>query len=111
MPDHPEPTLIPLPEDFPITWEPPELQRLLLVNDKKHAPHQITPLTGWIGANAWSEGSSKGFARISDPMKIQVARINTYYYVAIYPAHPPEEIEVARAKGILGDETSCHKRP
>ncbi len=99
MPDHPEPTVIPLPDNFPIMWEPPEAIHAPWKQDRMHAPEPITPLCGWMGASPCSRGSTEGFQVAGQPLNFQVGRFNTYYYLAISPAVPPEEMEAAGAKG------------
>ena len=64
-----------------------------------HAPEPITPLCGWLGAHPWSVGSTQGFQAAGQPLRAHIGRFNTYYYLAISPAIPPEEMEAAGAKG------------
>ena len=95
MPDHPEPTVIPLPDDFPIEWDPPEHVDLLFMQDRMHAPVPITPLTGWLNSYPFADGANKGFATAGQPLMFVIRRYNTYYYFAIAPSIPPEQMEAA----------------
>ena len=100
---HPEPTPIPTPPDFPITWANPEDANLPWMHDRQHAPGPITPLSGWVCENYWGKGSSAGLAAAGQPIGIRIAHINTYYYNAIFPTIPPEQMEEAgqRAEEML----------
>ncbi len=102
MPDHPAPTVIPLPANFPITWEPPELADLLFMQDRMHAPAPITPLSGWLNSYPFADGANRGFATAGQPLMFVIRRYNTYYYVSVGPSIPPEEMEAA---GRRAEET------
>jgi pyruvate,water dikinase len=92
---HPEPQPIPTPDNFPITWDNPGDAHLPLNQDRQHAPSPITPLSGWLADNHWGRGSSAGMAAIGQPLTMQTRRINTYYYMAVTPSVPPEQMEEA----------------
>ncbi len=64
-----------------------------------HAPEPITPLCGWLGTYPCASGSTQGFQAAGQPLRFQITRLNTYYYMAISPSVPPEEMEAAGAKG------------
>ena len=102
MPDHPEPTVIPLPDNFPIAWDPPKHVDLLFVQDRMHAPAPITPLAGWLNSYPFADGANRGFATAGQPIMFIIRRYNTYYYVAVAPSIPPEQMEAA---GRRGEET------
>jgi len=82
---HPEPTLIPIPPEFPVTWANPEDENLPLVQDRQHAHNPVTPLTGWIWEKHASKVSSAGFAAAGQPIAMVLRRVNSYYYMAIVP--------------------------
>ena len=105
MPDHPEPTVIPIPDGFPITWDPPEMVDLLFMQDRMHAPVPITPLTGWLNSYPFAVGANRGFATAGQPLMFVIRRYNTYYYFAIAPSIPPEQMEAAgrRAEETLNE--------
>ena len=92
---HPEPTLIPIPPEFPVTWANPEDENLPLVQDRQHAHNPVTPLTGWIWEKHASKVSSAGFAAAGQPIAMVLRRVNSYYYMAIVPTVPPEKMEEA----------------
>ena len=94
---HPEPTLIPIPPDFPVTWVDPGDEHLPFMLDRLHTPSPVTPLTGSLHEVYFSQGASKGFESAGQPLGFHVRRINTYYYLAIAPSVPPEEMEAAGA--------------
>jgi len=95
---HPEPKPIPTPDNFPITWDDPADAHLPLNQDRQHAPSPLTPLSGWLAVEHWGPGSSAGLAAIGQPLKLQIRRINTYYYLSVTPAFPPEQMEEAGHK-------------
>jgi rifampicin phosphotransferase len=88
----PVPTSIPLPENFPIRWEAPELAMLPFQQDRQHLPNPITPLSAWFAANGFAVGASRAMADYSVPMSFTVAHLNYYYYMAIAPNVPPEQM-------------------
>ena len=92
---HPGPTVIPIPDNFPVSWDDPGDSHLPLMQDRQHAPNPITPLTGWLVAGHGGDGVIAGFAAVKQPVKMLIRRINTYYYNAIVPAVPPEQMEEA----------------
>ncbi|MCH8222406.1 MAG: hypothetical protein IH868_03235 [Chloroflexi bacterium] len=98
MPDHPEPTVIPIPDEFPVTWDPPELINLPWKQDRQHAPEPITPMCGWLGTFPWATGATQGLQAAGQPLTFNVGRFNTQYYIAIVPSMPPEEMEAAGAQ-------------
>lgn len=95
---HPEPKLIPIPDNFKFEWSSPEDSHLPLIQDRQHAPSPLTPLSGWLAEHHWAKGASAGFAAVSQPVAMRVRRINTYYYMAVIPAVPPEQMEEAGHK-------------
>ena len=94
---HPESMLIPIPPEFPVTWEDPGDEHLPLMRDRQHSPNPVTPLTASLHKKYFAAGSTKGFERAGQPLGWHVRRINTYYYVAIVPTIPPEQMEAAGA--------------
>ncbi|MCH8850201.1 MAG: hypothetical protein IIC89_05180 [Chloroflexi bacterium] len=90
------PTPIPLPPEFPVTWEDPELEQRLWVEDRMHFPEPVTPLM-----DAFARAFSTGFERAAQashvPIRIESRSFNTYFYNSVVPMAPPEEME-ARGK-------------
>lgn len=94
---HPEPKPFPIPPDFPITWKYEQDAEMPWMYDRLHTPNPVKPLTGSLHEIHFARGSSKGFKRAGQPLDWHVRRINTYYFLAIVPNIPPEEMEAAGA--------------
>ena len=98
---HEAPKSIPLPPDFPVTWEQPEDERLFWTRDIMHFPEQMKPMT-----TLFAEAFNKGFANASQvtqmPIRLRYSRLNTHMYAAMVPMVPPEEME---AQGKRAEET------
>ena len=92
---HPEPTVVPIPDNFPVPWDEPGDSHLPLMQDRMHAPNPITPLTVWLVAGHGGDGIIAGFATVKQPVKMLIRRINTYYFNTIIPVVPPEQMEEA----------------
>ncbi len=88
----PAPVAIPLPPEFPIAWESPELSFLPFQQDRQHVPNPMTPLSAWFAANGFAVGASRALATYHVPMAFTVGHFNYYYYMAIAPNVPPEEM-------------------
>ena len=95
--DHPEPKPFPVSPDFIVDWPNPEDSRKPWMYDRMHAPEPITPMTGWISANPWTEGTARGFKNAGQPMTLMCDRFNTYYFNAAISTVPPEGMEEAGA--------------
>ncbi len=87
------PAPIPVPPDFPVTWEHPDDERRYwrASTDAGFLPAQLKPLT--VG---FSQAHSEGFKRASQafelPFGSESRRINTYTYSAMLPTAPPEQM-------------------
>lgn len=99
----PTPTLVPIPEDFPFEWPSPELALLPLLQDRQHVPLPVTPLSFWFAQNGFAPGAGRAFASYSLPMAVTVAHLNYYYYMAIAPNIPLEQMpeHEARAQAAI----------
>ncbi|HSE45599.1 MAG TPA: hypothetical protein VLA89_09775, partial [Gemmatimonadales bacterium] len=90
-PSMPPPTPFAVPESFPITWPSPEHAMLTFRQDRMHSPFPMTPMSGW-----WSQhfavGMTEAFRVYSAPMRCDALWLNTYFYLGINPAVPPEEM-------------------
>jgi rifampicin phosphotransferase len=75
---------------------------LPLNQDRQHAPSPITPLSGWLADNHWGRGSSAGLGNIGQPLMMHTRRINTYYYMAVTPSVPMEQMAEAGQKAEEG---------
>lgn len=92
---HAEPKPIPIPDNFRFEWSNPEDAKLPLQQDRAHAPNPLTPLSGWLAEHFWAKGATAGFAAAKQPVMMHIRRINTYYYLAVTPSVPPEQMEEA----------------
>jgi len=95
--EHPEPKPFPISPDFAVDWPNPEDSHKPWMFDMMHAPEPITPMTGWISANPWTEGTARGFKNAGQPITLMCDRFNTYYFNAAVPTVPPEGMEEAGA--------------
>ena len=102
-PAMPEPVVIPLPENFPVQFDPPELQALPFQQDRQHVPLPMSHMSAWFAQNGFAVGASRALATYNVPMAFTVGHFNTYYYMAIAPNIPPEEMPAAeeRAQAAL----------
>ncbi len=93
---------IPAPPDFPVTWQRPEDERVFWKLDPMHFPQPVTPMMGWF-AQVFSEGYKRASQASQMPIRLELRRINTYFYDGIVPMVPPEEMEgrVKRAEETL----------
>ena len=100
--EHPEPKPIPTPDNFPIEWDDPEDSHLPLNQDRQHMPTPMTPLSGWLAHHHWGRGSSAGMAALDQPLMFHTRRVNTYYYMAVTPSIPMEQMAEAGPKAEAG---------
>ncbi len=94
---------IPIPDDFPVTWEQPEDERLFWQTDRMHFSEPVTPMmVGWT--QAFNEGFKRASPTLELPIRLQYQRINTYGYTTTAPMVPPEQMEAQgkRAEEKLG---------
>ncbi|MBA4181961.1 MAG: hypothetical protein C0506_15325 [Anaerolinea sp.] len=96
-PAMPEPVTIPLPPNFPIDWPEPAMAMMTWQQDRQHIPEPITPMSAWW-ADHFAIGFSSGFASYGLPMGVRVGRFNCYFYMAIGPNVPVDQIPAMEAK-------------
>lgn len=96
-PAMPAPKPYPLPADFPVTWPDPAMSFAPWQQDRMHMPDPATPMSSWLSLT-FAKGFSKGLAAYSLPLGAATARINTYFYMAIAPVVPPEQIPEMEGK-------------
>jgi len=95
----PTPKPFPLPDSFPIEWPDPEMARSTWQQDRMHMPLPATPMSSWWG-HRFARGLTSGLAALSIPMKASTARLNTYFYLSIEPAMPPEKMHEVEAATV-----------
>ena len=88
---------IPIPPDFPVTWERPEDERLLWRADRMHFPEPVTPLMA-IFTRAFNGGSERAADAYELPIRVEHRRLNTYLFVLTVPRVPPQEMEAQGEK-------------
>ncbi len=71
--------LISLPEDFPISWDPPEDQHKYWFWDQMHHPHAVTPMTASLDGKAFAEGIGRTCETLHMPMRTSIMRPYNYY--------------------------------
>ncbi|MCH8836817.1 MAG: hypothetical protein IIA60_03320 [Candidatus Marinimicrobia bacterium] len=84
-----KPTVIPIPPDFPVTWEDPQQQQLTWQRNPVHFPEPITPLTFTVALHA---GIDQPMEQYEMPIRFLARRINSYYYLAVLPVVAMEEM-------------------
>ncbi|MGE0601530.1 MAG: PEP-utilizing enzyme [Dehalococcoidia bacterium] len=93
----PAPKPFPVPENFPIEWPSPELARLTFNQDRMHVPFPMSPMGGWW-SKRFARGFNGGFQAYSAPMRCDVLRLNTYFYLGVNPSVAPEMMPELEAK-------------
>lgn len=97
---HPAPVRIPVPPNFPVTWKSPDDERLPWIQDRMHTPDPVLPLE-----EAFWDVVYDGFNRATEafemPVRVKGRCINTYFYMAVFPAVPPDQME---AQGRRNEE-------
>ncbi len=88
----PAPVAIAAPPNFPVAWESLDDGKLTWTHDRMHNPDPLMPLE-----RAFWNMVYVGFNRAAEayemPTRIKARPINTYYYMALTPAVPAEEME------------------
>ena len=83
------PTVIPIPPDFPVTWDDPQQQQLTWQRNPVHFPEPITPMTFTVALHA---GIDQPMEQYELPIRFLARRINSYYYLAVLPVVALEEM-------------------
>ena len=96
----PAPTPIPVPPDFPVTWDHPDQEQLFWHQDRMHFPEPATPMMD-VFQQAFKEGFGRASQASHVPIRLEFRRINTYMYNAVVPRVPHEEME---AEGKRSEE-------
>ncbi|MBI1886322.1 MAG: hypothetical protein HYS09_08460 [Chloroflexi bacterium] len=84
---------IPVPDDFPVSWDGPEEQQLLWFWDQMHHPHPVTPATVSVDGIAFPAGFGRACETMYMPIQtMKVRSFNYYWYFGSVPATAtPEE--------------------
>lgn len=98
-PARPQGTPIPIPPDFPVTWDDPEDEKLTWGHDPMHNPDPRTMLE--IDYARTNSGFNRAFAEYGMPVRSQGRYFNQYAYGAMIPAVPPEQME---AQGKIAEK-------
>ena len=88
----PEPQIVPIPADFPVSWDNPEDERLPWQFDPMHFPEPMPRLEGELYSGIYETGMSPAFAGYELPVRARGTMFNDYHYMAIFPVIPPEEM-------------------
>ncbi len=87
------PTQIPLPPDFPVTWENPGDEMLFWTPDPMHFPEPVRPLMDvWL--NAYNEGFYRASEESGLPVHVLNRQFNGRVYMAVVQMVPPEQMEI-----------------
>ncbi|MGC8487867.1 MAG: PEP-utilizing enzyme [Clostridia bacterium] len=116
MPESKPGTPIPVPDNFPVTWEHPDDVRLHWERDTEHMAGPSSPLMGSL--NWVHEGMRHGLRYWEAPVADTVRqRIHTFEFSAIVPLDAsPEEIEARnqraeqKLQGVLEDLSGIWER-
>lgn len=103
------PREIEIPPDFPVSWKDEHDKQLTWQRNAVHFPEPATPMTYAFGLHT---GTDEPMENYEMPIRFRAARINTYFYLAIVPVVPPEQIasqgersqrNIEEAMGTLGE--------
>ena len=99
--------LIPLPEDFPVTWDPPGDQSLYWFWDQMHHPHAVTPMTASLDGVAFAEGIARACEAMHMPMGRSIMRAyNSYVYFTQVPRQESVEEAAQRDERMMAEMMS-----
>lgn len=96
-PAMPVPQPFPVPENFPVAWPAPEMAMKVWRQDRMHVPYPMTPMSEWF-AHRFAKGFTSGFDTYQIPMKTEILRMNTYFFLGSNPVLPPEMMPEAEMK-------------
>jgi phosphohistidine swiveling domain-containing protein len=98
MIDPPAATALPVPANFPVTWEHADDAQQLWAFQRMHCPEPITPMAGEF--IRWFEAGTNAALRACDLLTlVRVRRINTYFFMArVEVVAPAEEVQAKLAR-------------
>lgn len=91
------PPPLPIPDDFPVTWQDPSDEMAFWHIDPVHFPQTVTPAMEVFG-DAFTIGVDRSFAAYEVPVRLMHRRINGYFYMGESLAVPPDQVEAQGAK-------------
>ena len=86
------PSPIPIPPEFPITWDHRDDEQMFWHTDIMHFPESVTPMMAGFNLS-FRVGLNRAAEAYDMPIQLLFRRINTYNYMTIIPRVPPEEME------------------
>jgi phosphohistidine swiveling domain-containing protein len=93
----PQPTPIPVPEDFPVTWQSPDDEQQLWQWGNTHFPSPVSPLGMELVLISLGPGMEKGLKGMGTPIReMRFRQFNTFGYMAMVP--DPDLIPVAQER-------------
>ncbi len=95
----PAPKPFPIPDEFEFEWPAPEYAAMTFQQDRMHVPFPHFPMSAWW-VQRFTTGFTAAFQMYSIPMRVDVLRLNTYYYMGVNPAVPPERLPEYEARAI-----------
>jgi pyruvate,water dikinase len=82
----PQPTPIPVPDDFPVEWQSPEEAGFLWQWGNMHWPGPVSPLGMELTRRGLIPGLERGIKAIHTPItEVRVRQINTFCYTSLLP--------------------------
>jgi rifampicin phosphotransferase len=90
--DRTQPARIVTPVDFPVVWEHPDDTTLCWAHDRMHNPEPLPPLERGFWKRVY-EGFNRAAEAYEMPARVAARCINTYLYMALKPAVPPDRME------------------
>ena len=109
----PEPRVIPVTSEFPVSWDVPEDQHIPWEFDPMHFSNPLPRWKNELGCEMADLGMSRAFAGYQMPIWARGKIFNDYNYATMFPMVPPEEMESQgkKAEATLGLAlTSMHER-
>lgn len=97
------PTPIPLPGDFPVTWESPAESMLLWEREQLHMPYPMSPLAAEIVCEGVGKGITQALRTLGAPIvEARLKRVNTYIFQSVIPDLTLVEGAAERVKETVG---------
>lgn len=103
---------IPVPENFPFTWQDPQDKTLTWHREYTHCPEAMPALGGDFWRTVWN-GMDRSREYSGDPHQPLLRWINNYIYIGARLTIEPDEEEAANKRaeelrGIFGEKIQAH---